>query len=111
MIATADVYLFDVKEFTRKRSRVDRRAEVAAMKKEHGIYTHLCRGGGDWLAMSMPECIKALQGYDLTKEEKEDGALLLAGYCRLLDEAGLVEQDHKTEWLAVQSVLKRMKAK
>lgn len=102
--------LFDLPGEGLKRQRVNHRAEVRALKKEHGIFTHLCRGAGDWLALSMPECTAALAGYDLTDEEKTDAVLLLAGYCRLLDEAGLVEDGHETERAAVAAVVERLRS-
>lgn len=93
-----------------KRQRANHRAEVEALKKEHGIFTHLCRGGGDWLALSMPECCSALSGYNLTEIERTDGVALMAGYCRLLDEAGLVEEGHKTERAAVAALVERLRS-
>lgn len=89
-------------------TRAKHRAEVAALKQKHGIFTHLDRGGGDWLALSLPECVAALDGYDLTEAERTDGAALLIGYCRLLDDAGLIEEGHETERAAVGAVVKRM---
>ena len=93
-----------------KRERANHRAEVEALKKAHGIFTHLCRGGGDWLALSMPECCAALSGYGLTEIERTDGVALMAGYCRLLDEAGLVEEGHKTERAAVAALVERLRS-
>jgi hypothetical protein len=87
------------------------RADVAAWKAQYSIYTHLCRGGGDWLALSMSECCAALNDYKLTAEERTDGAALMAGYCRLLDEAGLIEDGHKTQHAAVAALVTRIRAK
>lgn len=46
---------------------------------------------------------------ELTDAEKTDGVMLMAGYCRLLDEAGLIEEGHKTELAACRAVVARMK--
>ena len=42
-----------------------------------------------WLAVDMTAAAKLLDGYDLTEKEKTELPELMAGYCRLLDEAGL----------------------
>jgi hypothetical protein len=84
------------------------RAGLADVKKKHGLFTHRCPGGGEWLALSLPECCAALEGHTLTDAERTDGALLLMGYARLLEEAGLVEQGHRTEQAAVDALLGRM---
>lgn len=88
----------------RKRNR----EEVARLKLAHGIFTHKGGCSGVWMALSMPECAEALSGYDLTDEEKTDGVALMGGYCRLLDEAGLIEDDHKTELDAVKALVARL---
>jgi hypothetical protein len=90
------------------RPRLSHRDEVKSMKEKHGIFTHLSRGNGDWLALSMPECIERLKGYTLTDEEKTVGAALLAGYCRLLDDEGLIEENHRTEYEACLALVKRI---
>lgn len=108
-VACAEAFKPLLLDVPRTKSRRDiRREEVAALKQEHGIFTHNCRGAGEWLALSMPECIKALEGYNLTEEERTCGAALLAGYCRLLDEAGLIEEYHKTEYEAVTALVERI---
>jgi hypothetical protein len=67
-----------------------RRAKVKEWKAALGLYAY--KGcAEDWMALSMPECIARLEGYELTAEEKTDAPSLLAGYCRLLDEAGLIQ--------------------
>ena len=40
-----------------------------------------------WLAVHVPSVLEDL---DLTREEQADIGLLMAGYCRLLDDAGLL---------------------
>jgi hypothetical protein len=101
--------LFDLSSPGLKRTRANHRFEVEALKKEHGIFTHLCRGGGEWLALSMPECCAALSGFPLTEIERTNGVALMAGYCRLLDEAGLVKEGHKTERAAVAALVERLR--
>lgn len=96
--------LFPLEEPGLRRTRRDHSREVEEMKKMHGIFTH--QGArrqkhGDWLAMSMPACIEALSGHELTELEKQDGVVLLGGYCRLLDEAGLIHEGYATEREAV----------
>lgn len=107
---TPELALFDLSTEGLKRSRKSFAAEVAELKAQYGIFTHLCRGGGEWLALSMPECCAALSEYGLTEEERTNGVALMAGYCRLLDEAGLVEEGHRTEREAVTSLVSRIKS-
>ena len=82
--------------------------ETLRLKKEHDIYTHNAPGAGEWMAFSMSECVAALSGYPLTEEEKTVPVALLTGYCRLMDEARLVEDGHKTEWAAVEALVCRI---
>lgn len=42
-----------------------------------------------WLAVDMEAAAELLDGYRLTEKEKTDLPALMAGYCRLIDEAGL----------------------
>ena len=42
-----------------------------------------------YVAVNMTTAIEMLEGYDLTELEKTDVTELMAGYCRLVDEAGL----------------------
>lgn len=44
---------------------------------------------GLWLAVNMTAAVKMLDGYNLTDDEKTDLSCLMAGYCRLIGEAGL----------------------
>jgi len=41
------------------------------------------------VAVNMTQAILALEGYDLTEEEKTDVTELMAGYCRIVDERRL----------------------
>jgi hypothetical protein len=93
-----------------QRTRANYRGHVRALKEKHGIHTHHASMTGDWIAISMPTCIKALEGYGLTAEEKTSIGALFAGYCRLLDEAGLVEEGHQTEREAVEAAVRRWPA-
>lgn len=85
--------------------REERRKYVAEMKEKHEIFTHHCAGAGDWMALDMPLCRRLLNGYDMTREEKTDGVALMAGYGRLLDEAHMIEENHKTEYDAVKAIV------
>jgi hypothetical protein len=102
--------LFGVVDTRQPSVRTSHRDEVRHLKKEHGIFSHHCAAGGDWMALSMPECTAALAGYDLTEEEKTDAVALMAGYCRLLDDAGMIEQGHRTEYDAVKALASRLSA-
>ena len=82
-----------------------RRQQVQAWTQHHRIYTH--KGPEDWMALSMNECCELLKGYNLTDEEKTDGTMLMAGYCRLLDEAGLIHFG-TTSHEACESLVKRL---
>lgn len=43
-----------------------------------------------WLAIHRETVLKMLKDYELTHEQKTDVFHLMAGYCRLIDEAGLI---------------------
>jgi hypothetical protein len=43
-----------------------------------------------WLAIPMNCAREILDGHDLTKAEKSSIPDMLAGYCRLLDECGMI---------------------
>lgn len=109
-LATEDEASSGFRVSTGSRLRDARRQEMQTLKKAHGIFSHHCAGGGDWMALSMPECTAALAGYDLTEEEKTDAVALMAGYCRLLDEANMIEQGHRTEYDAVKALVARLSA-
>jgi len=82
-----------------------RRRQVQAWKEQYRIFTH--KGPDDWMALSMDECCDALKGYDLTEAEKTDGVALMAGYCRLIDEAGMIRFG-ETEYEACESLVARL---
>lgn len=42
-----------------------------------------------WLAVDMAAASEMLEGYGLTDKEKTNLPELMAGYCRLLDDAGM----------------------
>lgn len=72
----------------------------------HGCLTHHathCKP--EWLAIHRDSAINLLEGYDLTDEQKNDAGALMAGYCRLLEEAGLVHYGG-TEQEAIESALR-----
>ena len=82
-----------------------RRQQVAEWKRLFRIFTH--KGPDDWMALSMDECCMKLEGYGLTKEQQTDGVILMAGYCRLIDEAGLIHFGD-TEHEACESLVARL---
>ena len=43
-----------------------------------------------WLAIPMNDAREILDGYDLTQAEKSSIPDMMAGYCRLLDECGMI---------------------
>jgi hypothetical protein len=98
--------LFDVPQDHLSKRQI-RRAEIKALKEKHGIYTNYCEGLG-WLALSMPQCINAVKGYGLTEEEKTYAPALMAGYCRLLEEAGLLADGCASEYEAVKQIADRL---
>ncbi len=111
--------LFDTAPYQGPTTKAKRRAECETLKVKYGIWTHsmldhdvgATYGHLNWLAMSMPECTQALAGYKLTTEEKTIPIAMIAGYCRLLDDAGMIEQGHKTEFAAVTALAIRLDAK
>jgi len=88
--------------------RIDRREAVRLYKEWYSIFTDHCHGEAGWLALSMNECCRYLRDENLTEEEKEHPIALLAGYCRLLDEAGLIEDGHRIEYEACSALIKAM---
>jgi hypothetical protein len=65
------------------------------------VQTHYCKGAcSEWIAVDMDMARKKLVGYDLTDEEQKDIVELMAGYCQLLDESGLIGYDD-TKTLAI----------
>ena len=62
-----------------------------------------------WLAVDMDAAAELLEGYDLTEKEKTYLPELMAGYCRLIDEAGLDHYGY-TEQEAIESAMKGPRA-
>jgi hypothetical protein len=86
--------------------RHERAEQVRAWKKEYGIQTNHCED--DWMAVSMNEACERLKDYDLTDDEKSHLACLMAGYCRLLDDGGMIAEGHKTEYEACEALVRRL---
>lgn len=74
--------------------KTDNTADNLDMKnRDFGIITHYAPCAIDelpWLAIPMPKAISALDGYPITDEQRTSIPHIMAAYCRLLDEAGLV---------------------
>lgn len=98
--------LFDLSPVTRP--RVSNRAQVAALKKEHGIWTHYAKGCG-WLAVCIPKALELLKGYGLSEEEKSNPVELVGGYGRLIDESGLSVDGGETELKTVEALVAKPK--
>jgi hypothetical protein len=43
-----------------------------------------------WMAIHRESALELLNGYNLTEQEKTDVGHIMAGYCCLLDDAGLI---------------------
>lgn len=84
-----------------------RAAEVKRLKEKHDIWTHGVMDGGkmNWMAFPILICHDFLKGY-LTDEDRKDPFVMFAGYCRLIDEAGLCTDGHRTELEAVKAAVK-----
>lgn len=87
-VATSAVFDFMVEVRKTPSLAAIRRQQVQEWKNGFRIFTH--KGPDDWMALSMDECCWKLEGHRLTKEQQTDGVALMAGYCRLIDEAGLI---------------------
>lgn len=70
------------------------------------IFTHW-HADSLWMAFSMAQAKEALSDYSLTDEEKSHPVALFSGYCRLLDEAGMVADNEPTEFAAIVFVATR----
>ena len=67
-----------------------RQEEIDAWKEQHGVWTFHTSGMDEpWVAVCLPKAHEALSGYGLSPDELAKPIELFAGYCRLLDEAGL----------------------
>lgn len=58
-----------------------------------------------WIAVSMTECAEHLEGYGITPETEMFE--LFSGFCRLLEEMGLMHYG-PTEFLACEALVKRL---
>jgi hypothetical protein len=86
-------FLFDVPMQLSPRLAAQKLALEKA--KAEGVKTHYApHAEPPWIAVSMVAACEMLDGYDLTPEEKTDLPALLAGYCRLIDEADLIGYGH-----------------
>jgi hypothetical protein len=47
-----------------------------------------------WSALDMAIACRMLRNYNLTEAQKNDYPTLMAGYCRLLDDAGIIGYGH-----------------
>ncbi len=68
--------------------------------KKHDIQAHFSPhiDKAPWLAIPMKAAREILKGYNLTKDEAESVVGIFAGYCRLLDDAGMIfEGDSERE--------------
>lgn len=69
-----------------------KREKIEQFKKQHGIWTHksgVPRKNDPWCALLSPKTIEVLFRYgDVTKDTHP--VEIIAGYCRLLDESGLL---------------------
>jgi hypothetical protein len=56
------------------------------------VLTHYAPHCADepWCAVNMEAACQMLKGYELTEEEKNSVPAIMAGYCRLIDEANLI---------------------
>jgi len=93
--------LFDIPESESPRLKWKKK-----VVEKYSIFTHYYKGHG-WMAFSMTKALEMLSGYSLTDEQKTEPIMLFAGYCRLLDEAGLVADRMETEFDAICEVCKR----
>jgi hypothetical protein len=74
------------------KTHMSRHERVVAFKERNGIWTYrsdLRREDDPWCAMLEHRARKALAGY-LKHDEADDPIALIAGYCRLLEECGLL---------------------
>lgn len=86
-----------------------RKERFSDFKAEHWIWTHKTNGMDyPWTALAYAHGLEMLKGYDLTEDQRNDPILLIAGYCRLLDEAGLLVTGN-TERAAVRELCGNLK--
>lgn len=79
-------------ELPRTPSRVSQvKAALETWKKENGVFTHRANHmEHPWSALAFEKAKEVLSGYELSDEEKTYPGSLIAGYCRLLDDSGLL---------------------
>lgn len=65
-------------------------ARLEAWKEQWGVWTIRSHVERPWLAMAFRTALTALDGYGLNEEERANPMALYAGYCRLMDEAGMI---------------------
>lgn len=59
--------------------------------KNHDIQTHHAPDcNPPWIAVPMKAAVDLLAGYKLTEEEKNSLPAIMSGFCRFLDESGMV---------------------
>ena len=88
-----------------------RHMRFKAWKEANGVWTHFAEMGegcDNWMALAFETAKKALEDYELTAEEKTEPMMLMAGYCRLIDEAGLCAEAD-SEWAACELLAKQLK--
>lgn len=80
--------------FNVPKDRPTRKERIEAFKREHGIWTYGDKknrvGDHAWDAMSVTLACERLSGYDLSEEVRKEPIMLIAGYCRLLEEMGIL---------------------
>lgn len=85
--------------------------KLESLKLKHGIETHfssnMCREDHPWIACHMPKAREIASHYEDGDVSKLTMGALFAGYCRLLDEAG-VEATGETEPDAVFRLCKQL---
>lgn len=79
---------------------------MKAVKRDLEIFTHW-HADSQWMGFSMQKACEALEGYELTEAQKSDPIDLFSGYCRLLDEAGMVADNEPSEFDAICFVAQR----
>jgi hypothetical protein len=96
----------------RQSRRAEQRDRISELKAKHGIFTQNAPSDGkpNWLAFSLPFCVEALKSYNLSDAEKTEPLCLYAGYCRLMEEQGMLVDGAETEAEAVLETIKRLEA-
>lgn len=85
-----------------------RHERLREFKVEHWIWTH--KGNSEdypWSALAYADALKALSGYGLPESVRNDPMQVIAGYCRLLDDCGLLvigETERDAVWKLCRNV-------